>query len=39
MMDMALDMRDSIVFVPDPRPGKESEHVKVTIIKLLPNTK
>ena len=23
-------MRDSIVFVPDPRPGKESDHVKVS---------
>ena len=28
IMDMALDMRDCVQFVPDPRPGVE-DHIKI----------
>ena len=31
IMDMALDMRDCVAFVPDPRPDTDGEHVKILL--------
>ncbi len=29
--DIALDMRDGVSYVPDPRPGREKNHVRVRL--------
>ncbi len=34
IMDMALDMRDCVQFVPDPRPGVD-DHIKIRFVHML----